>query len=257
VTPRTLHYYDQIGLLRPAVIGDNGYRYYNEEAVLRLQQIMFFRELDFSLAEIQAIVDEPEFDLLQALQSHKRLLQERLGRLSDLIQTIDRTLLHLKGAKKVEMHDLFEGFDEARQEQYEEEIAQRYGEERLNESRKRWGSYSPEQKERIKAEGSAVYLDLVAYIGQDPANPEVQRIIARWHDHIRYFYEPTRAIMIGLAEGYVTHPDFVALFERMHPQLPEFLRQAILHYCENLPETGQPQSSQQLDETLATLLGAQ
>jgi DNA-binding transcriptional MerR regulator len=253
VTPRTLHYYDQIGLLRPAVVGENGYRYYNEDAVLRLQQIMFFRELDFSLAEIQAIVDEPEFDLLKALQSHKRLLQERLGRLSDLIQTIDRTLLHLKGAKNVETHDLFVGFDEARQEQYEQEIAQRYGDEQLKESRKRWGSYSPQQKEQIKAEGNAVYLDLVAYIGQDPAGPAVQRIIARWHDHIRYFYEPTRAIMMGLAEGYASHPDFVALYERMHPQLPEFLRQAILYYCQGLPETVQPQ----LDDTLVTLLGDQ
>src|SRR5690606_28913210 len=102
VTPRTLHYYDQIGLLRPTWLGDNGYRYYTEESVLRLQQIMFYRELDFSLNEIQAILDEPEFDLLEALKSHKRLLQQRLGRLSELIQTIDRTVLHLQGAKTME-----------------------------------------------------------------------------------------------------------------------------------------------------------
>jgi DNA-binding transcriptional MerR regulator len=110
VSVRTLHYYDQIGLLTPSAVGQNGYRYYGEDAVLRLQQVMFYRELDFPLAKIQAILNEPEFDLLVALQSHKRLLQQRLGRLSDLIQTIDRTVLHLKGARKVETHDLFEGF---------------------------------------------------------------------------------------------------------------------------------------------------
>jgi DNA-binding transcriptional MerR regulator len=135
VSVRTLHYYDQIGLLTPASVGENGYRYYTEAALLRLQQIMFYRELDFSLAEIQAVIDRPEFDTVKALQSHKRLLQQRLGRLSELIQTIDRTVLHLQGGLKVETHDLFEGFDAARQEQYEQEIAQTYGEEQVNASR--------------------------------------------------------------------------------------------------------------------------
>jgi DNA-binding transcriptional MerR regulator len=251
VTPRTLHYYDQIGLLHPAIVGENGYRYYGDEAVLRLQQIMFFRELDFSLAEIQAIIDEPEFDLIQALQSHKRQLQERVGRLSDLIQTIDRTMLHLKGEKQVETHDLFGGFDEAKQEQYEQEISRQFGDRELHESRRRWASYSPQQKEKIKAESGQIYLDLVAHIGQDPATPEVQRIIARWHESIRYFYEPTREIMIGLAEGYATYPDFVALYTRMHPQLPEFLRAAILHYCHGFGESSPPT----VDDGLPKLLG--
>src|SRR5262245_22227021 len=118
ISNRTLHYYDQIGLLRASAYGENGYRYYDEQAVLRLQQILFFRELDFSLAEIQTILDAPEFDILDALQTHKRALQQRLGQLSDLIQTVDRTILHLKGAVKVEAQDLFEGFDPAQQERY-------------------------------------------------------------------------------------------------------------------------------------------
>jgi DNA-binding transcriptional MerR regulator len=232
VTPRTLHYYDQIGLLRPSVIGNNGYRYYGEEAVLRLQQIMFFRELDFSLAEIQAIIDGPDFDLLDSLQSHKRQLQQRLGRLSELIQTIDRTMLHLQRAKRAQTHDLFVGFDEARQAHYEQEIAERYGEGNVNESRRRWANYSAAQQQEIKQEGNAIYLDFAAHIGDAPSSPEVQRIVARWHDHMRYFYEPTREIMMGLAEMYATHPDFVALYAAIDPALPDFLRQAILHYCQ-------------------------
>ncbi len=236
VTTRTLHYYDQIGLLRPTVVGENGYRYYGDNAVLRLQQIMFFRELDFSLAKIQSIVDDPAFDLTDALQSHKRLLQQRLGRLSDLIQTIDKTMLHLKGARQVETKDLFVGFDEARQEQYEEQIAQQYGDEHLKISRKRWGRYSTAQKEQIKADGQAIYGALIAYIGQDPVSPEVQQIIARWHDHICNFYEPTREIMLGLAEMYASNPEFVVVYERLHPALPDFLRQAIVCYCQRLNE---------------------
>src|SRR5450759_4853198 len=92
ITPRTLHYYDEIGLLKPSQVGDNGYRYYGEEALLRLQQIMFFKELDFSLAEIQEIVDRPGFDVLRALGAHRRLLEERASRLKRLIHTVDKTI---------------------------------------------------------------------------------------------------------------------------------------------------------------------
>ena len=235
VSTRTLHYYDQIGLLTPSSYGQNGYRYYDEEAVLRLQQILFFRELDFSLAQIQAIVEGPEFDILQALQVHKRALQQRIGRLNDLIQTIDRTVLHLTGATQVETNELFGGFDEAQQHRYEQEIARKYGEARVKESRQRWASYSPEQKTQIQAEGEALYAGLLGYIGQDPAGLEVQQLIARWHQHIRYFYEPTPEILRGLGQAYAEEPAFVALYQRMHPEFPEFLRQAIMHYCQSLP----------------------
>ena len=235
VSTRTLHYYDEIGLLIPSSYGENGYRYYEEEAVLRLQQILFFRELDFSIAELRAIIDGSEFDILQALQAHRRALQRRISRLGGLIQTIDRTVMHLKGTIKVETKDLFEGFDEAQQERYEQEIAQKYGEARVNESRQRWGSYSAEQKARIGAEGGEIYRDLIGFIGQDPASPEVQQIIARWHQHIRYFYEPTPEILLGLGQAYAEHPEFVAFYQRMHPELPEFLRDAIMHYGQRLP----------------------
>jgi hypothetical protein len=163
------------------------------------------------------------------------VLQQRLGRLSDLIQTIDRTVLHLKGAVQVETHDMFEGFDEARQEQYEQEIAQRYGDANVKESRKRWGSYSAEQKAQLQAEGGAIYTELAGFIGVDPTNPEVQRIVARWHQHIRNFYEPTPEVLQGLGEMYVEHPEFAAFFERIHVDLPAFLRQAISAYCRRLP----------------------
>lgn len=236
VTPRTLHYYDQIGLLRPTAVGENGYRYYDEAALLRLQQIMFFRELDFPLAEIQAIVDQPDFNLVVALQEHRRVLQQRLGHLSDLLQTVERTLLHVQGARPAAPHDLFVGFDEARQAQYEEEIAQRYGSERLETARRRWASYTAEEKARIQQEGGDVYRDLVAHIDGDPASLAVQRIMARWHEHLRYYYEPTREIMAGLAQMYTTHPDFVKLYTALHPALPDFLAAAILAYCESLPD---------------------
>src|SRR6266542_1290239 len=112
VTPRTLYHYDAIGLLKPSRVGSNGYRYYGDESVLRLQQILFYRELDFSLEEIKAIVDEPGFDVLRALKEQRGALVERQRHLQTLIQTVDKTIQHVKGEREMSTKDLFEGFSE-------------------------------------------------------------------------------------------------------------------------------------------------
>src|SRR5512139_570342 len=92
VTTRTLRYYDEIGLLSPAHMGQNGYRHYNQKSLLRLQQIMFFRELDVSLNDIQLIMSQPDFNLLDALEKHRLALQAREKRLRSLIDTVDQTI---------------------------------------------------------------------------------------------------------------------------------------------------------------------
>jgi len=155
VSIRTLHYYDEIGLLKPTSYGENGYRYYDEQAVLRLQQILYFRELDCSLDDIKDILDRPEFDLLDALQAHKETLQKKAERLNRLISTVNHTILHLKGELEMSPKDFFEGFSEEKQKEYEQEIRRRYGEASVKESADRWGRYTPEQKEKIKTERDA------------------------------------------------------------------------------------------------------
>ena len=92
---RTLHYYDEIGLLKPESRGANGYRQYGEQAIVRLQQIMFFRELDFSLEEIKTIISSPGFDVLEALQSHKVLLEKRKKRIDELLATVGKTIKNI------------------------------------------------------------------------------------------------------------------------------------------------------------------
>jgi DNA-binding transcriptional MerR regulator len=230
ISPRTLHYYDEIGLLEPAAHGDNGYRYYGEEALLRLQQILFFKELDFSLDEIRAILAQPGFDVVHALQVHRQALLERVERLNRLIQTIDKTTLHLQGQQTMQKKEYFAGFSVEKQKQYEAEIRQRYGEKAF-EGVTDWDSYTLEQKKRIKAESEAIYHDLVENMDKGYASPEVQKIIARWHQHLRYFYEPSTERLRGLGQMYTEHPEFVATFRAMHPDLPEFLNQAIQYYC--------------------------
>jgi MerR family transcriptional regulator, thiopeptide resistance regulator len=232
ISPRTLHYYDEIGLLKPASHGDNGYRYYGEEALPRLQQILFFKELDFSLEEIQTVLAQPGFDVVHALQVHRQALLERVERLNRLIQTIDKTTLHLKGQKTMKKKEYFEGFSEEKQKQYEEEIRQKYGEKAFD-GVTDWNSYTPEQKKRIINESGAIYDDLAAVMDKGYASPEVQQIIARWHQHLRYFYEPSTERLLGLGQMYTEHPEFVAKFRAIHPDLPEFLNQAIQYYCKD------------------------
>lgn len=234
VTPRTLHHYDDIGLLRPSAVGGNGYRYYDDAAALRLQQILFYRELDLSLDEIRAILDSPEFDLEAALQQHREALQQRAGRLQHLIATVDNTVMHLRGKREMSTKELFEGFDDETQARYEQEVTEMYGPTLVQESSRRWKGYSAEDKARIMAEGGAVYRDLAAMIDRDPADPDVQAAVGRWQQNIRAFYEPTPEIMRGLGQAYEENPEFAAFFAAIHAELPGFLHRAIDYYVDRL-----------------------
>jgi DNA-binding transcriptional MerR regulator/mannose-6-phosphate isomerase-like protein (cupin superfamily) len=110
VSVRTLHFYDETGLLKPAHQGTNGYRYYQEPQLLRLQQILFYRELGFELKQIKNVLDRPEFENVSALQAHREVLEENLSRTRALLETIDSTLKHLKGDVEMRSEEMFKGF---------------------------------------------------------------------------------------------------------------------------------------------------
>jgi DNA-binding transcriptional MerR regulator len=126
ITPRTLHYYDEIGLLKPSRIGGNGYRYYNEAALLHLQQIMLYRQLGMPLGQIKHIIGSPDFDLLQALEKHKIELGKRILHLDRLMSTVEQTISHIKGIKPMSQKQLFEAFSDEQQAEYEKEALQKY-----------------------------------------------------------------------------------------------------------------------------------
>ena len=236
---RTLHYYDSIGLLTPPQVGKNGYRYYDDPSLLRLQQILFYREIGLELNQIQDILDSPNFDLLLALQSHRTVLREKIARLEALVNTVDTTIMHLAGEIKMSDKKMFQAFSEDKQKDYERRARLQYGPEKVNESVKRWKSYTEAEKAKVFQEGNAIYSDLIAAIdaGQAPESVEVQTILIRWHDHLRYFYEPTLEILRGLGELYNTEPEFIANFKAMHPDLPAFIQNAVTVYVDALENT--------------------
>jgi DNA-binding transcriptional MerR regulator len=232
VTTRTLRYYDQIGLLYPAEIGDNGYRYYNQRSLMKLQQILFFRELDVPLNDIQLIISRPDFNLMQALEEHRQSLKVKATRLNKLIETIDNTMEMMKGGSSMTAKDYFTGFDES---QYQEEARERWGKtSKYAESQKKWTSYTKEQKEAIKMEGDRLTLRMV---NEDPAaspdDPDVQAAIDEYLAYINdYFYTCDVASLRGLADMWVQDLRFGENYEKIRPGGAEFVRDAVHIYSD-------------------------
>jgi DNA-binding transcriptional MerR regulator len=233
VSVRTLHYYDELGLLKPESVGANGYRHYGEASVLKLQQILFYRELELSLEEIKTILNSPDFNVLHALDSHREALQGRVRRLERLIQTVESTINQLKGRKKMNAEGLFEGFSEEEQEKYAQEAEQMYDPETVKASSRRWKAYSPAEKERILAEGRSIYTDLAKAMPEGSSNPDVQKVIARWHKHLQYFWSPDDEQLLGLADLYNDDQRFKSNYEKVAPGLAAFMREAVKVYVKN------------------------
>ncbi len=230
VTPRTLHHYDDIGLLKPSHIGDNGYRYYGEESMLKLQQILFYRELGFPLEDIKHIMGRRDFDVLSALETHKESLSRQMERTKRLLVTVDNTINHLKGEKIMSQSDLFEGFSEEQQEKYAQEAEKMYDPETVRESNRKWKAYSAGKKEAILAEGKQMYQDMIAAMPKGASSAEVQAIVERWRKHMDYFWTPNLEQLLALASGYNDDPKFKANFDKMHPQLAAFMLEAVTVY---------------------------
>ena len=231
VTTRTLHYYDEIGLLRPASYGDNGYRYYGEDAVLRLQQILFFRELEFSLEQIKTIIDRPDFDMLHALQSHREALLERAGRLACLIDTVDNTMKHIRGEIEMSTKDFYNGFDEEQQKQRAEEAAKRWGDS-ARRSQQQWERSSRDEKNAFLGKMHEISAGLAASMDNGYDSPEAQEWVKRWYDFINDECYPCSLEMFeGLGHMYVEDPAFTETYENVRPGMAAFMEQAMTHFC--------------------------
>jgi MerR family transcriptional regulator, thiopeptide resistance regulator len=233
VTPRTLRYYDQIGLLRPTRVADNGYRYYGQEAVLRLQQIMFYRELDLPLEEIGRILASPDFDVKAALEQHRLDLRARIVKMERLIATVEHTLAYMKGDSTMDDEKkLFAGFSEEEQEEMAKEAAELYDPAVVQASMQKWKGYGKAGQQRILEEGNAIYTDMIQAMPHGPASPQVQAIVQRWREHIETFWTPSLDQLLALASMYGEEPRFKANFDQMHPDLADFMRQAVQMYME-------------------------
>jgi DNA-binding transcriptional MerR regulator len=237
VSVRTLHHYDQIGLLTPAARTEASYRLYGEAELLRLQQILFFKELDLPLDEVKRILDDPGFDQVEALARHREALQQRVTRLTRLLKTIERTIQRLtEEDMTVTDAELYEGFTEEQIERYQREAREMYDPALVAESERRLRRLSKAEWQAVKAEGDEVTRALAAQMGREPADGQVQALIARHHAWIENFYPCSAEVYRGLAQGYAEHPEFRAFYDRYAPGLADFMRDAMAYYADEVLE---------------------
>ena len=230
VTVRTLHHYDDIGLLKPAFTGENRYRYYCEEELLRLQQILILRELDMPLAEIGAILDAPGFDRLGTLQQQRERLDAQAKRYAGMVRTIDRTIAHLKGEGAMTHEELYSGLvDPKKQAEYEAWLVEHYGEQieqDIIRSRTQMAGMSEDEQAAMMAELRDIEDGLAEALrrGLPPQASALDPLIERHWQWVAASWgrECPPEAYAGLADVY-EHPDFRARYEAIETGFADYL----------------------------------
>jgi DNA-binding transcriptional MerR regulator len=239
VTVRTLHHYDEIGLLRPAAVGANGYRYYGRTEQLRLQQILFHRELGVPLSAIAELLDLEGADHIAVLEQHRGKLEAERERYRILIQTIDRTIEDFRGETHMANADLYKGFSPEKQAGYEAWLIERYGEpmhQGIERSKASYARMTAAEQEALGRELQEVEEALAGAMrrGIDPAAEGVNALIGRHRAWVAAMWgRPCSAERYsGLAQLYLSHPDFVARYERLEPGFAEYLTNAMKRHAQ-------------------------
>ena len=238
VSVRTLHYYDEIGLLPPSGVDPhNGYRYYDESSLERLQAILFYRSLDFSLKQIAVILSSPQYDSRRMLQEQKHLLLLEKQRLEHVIAAIENLE---KGGASAMHNDLTTPIHndewESMRQQYKQEAQQRWGQTTAyQEFNEKTAGQSAEQQQNA-VQGLEDLMEEAAALcqkGVSPTDPQAQDLAARWQQHITdHYYTCTDAILAGLGEMYVTDERFRSHIDRHGAGTADYLHAAIRAYLD-------------------------
>ena len=240
VTPRTLRWYDETGLLKPLRTTSAGYRIYGPQQVERLQDILFYRELGFELGVIGAILDAPDFDRQAALQSHLTALEQRRARLDALILTVQKTISSLEGDCTMTDNEKFEAFKrktiEENETKYGKELREQYGDATMDRANAAVLALTQEDYLRWQALSGDILTALSAAVkaGADPSGEEGQRIAALHREWLSFSWETyTPQAHAGLARIYTADERFTAYYDKETPGCAAFLRNAILIYTGN------------------------
>ena len=231
VSVRTLHYYDEIGLLNPSYVDEqNGYRFYGEASLERMQEILFYRELDFPLKSIAEILASPNYDKRKALAEQKRLLTLKKDRLERLIAALEQAE---KGEITMNAFDNSE-YETARQ-QYEDEAKQRWGDtDAYKQSQAKTAGYSKDKWNDILAGMNSVFCEFAeCKKGEESADSDMaQRLVKKLQDYITAnFYHCTNDILAGLGRMYVCDERFKNNIDKNGEGTAEFVSEAIKIYC--------------------------
>ncbi|MCA0983730.1 MerR family transcriptional regulator [Halobacillus yeomjeoni] len=236
VSGRTLRYYDQIGLLKPARINASGYRIYGRKEVDLLQQILFYRELDVSLEGIREIISQPSFVQMTALKNHYKQLQKKRANLDAVIATLEKTIADKEGRVIMEDKEKFEGFKkhmvEENERNYGEEVRRKYGDDLVDASYQKMKGMSKEDYQSMNELSEEIFSLLEkAYATGDPASDEADELAGKHKKWLMYNWSSySKEAHAGLAEMYVSDERFRSFYESRVKGGAEFLRDSILVY---------------------------
>lgn len=236
VSTRTLRYYDEICILKPARINSSGYRIYGKAEVDRLQQIMFYRELGVSLESIKEILSSETFDSTEALKEHRKKLLDRRVQLDLLIANIDKTISAAEGGIVMADREKFEGFKQKlideNEKKYGKEIRKKYGEEQVEKSNKKIKGMTEDQYREVEKLGADVIATLKEAIKTgDPAGELAQKAADLHRQWLSFFWDGyTKEAHAGVAQLYVDDERFTAYYDKEQPGSAVFLRDAVMIY---------------------------
>ncbi|EFU42799.1 transcriptional regulator, MerR family protein [Paenibacillus vortex V453] len=236
ISTRTLRYYDEIGILKPARINSSGYRIYGQEEVDQLQQILFYRELGLHLDGIKEILTSPSFNRSRALQEHHAQLLDKRKQLDMLITNVENTIASTEGRMTMSDQEKFEGFKqrliEDNEQKYGKEIRAKYGEETVNKSNAKLKNMTQAQHDEVTRLAEELYETLAEAFKQgDPASDLAQKAAGLHKQWLTYYWNDySKEAHAGLAQMYVDDERFTAHYDEKHPGTAEFLRDAILIY---------------------------
>lgn len=235
VSVRTLHHYDKIGLLKPATRSEKGYRYYGRSELLKLQQILFYKELDFPLKKIIGIINNRSFDILSSLEFHKKQLMIRSNHFKKLIKTLEKTILEIKEKENSKMTDkeLYNGFSTEQIKKIKKEIHKKWGEKQLHETEERIHELGKQGWKDTQKKGEEINRSLAILMGLGTTDKKVQKVISMHYKHINIFWDVTKEMYLGLGKMYTEDERFTAYYEKYRPGLALFLYQGITVFCDN------------------------
>ncbi len=232
VTVRTLHHYDEIGLLSPSERTSTGYRRYDDADLERLQQILYYRELEFSLEEIAMILDDPQADATAHLRRQHALLTERIARLGKMVNAIEFAMEASKVGINLTPEERFELWGDFNPDDYAQEAEQRWGgTDAYQESMRKTSRYTKADWQAIKQQSEDWGRRIVAVMdsGASADSPEAMELAEEHRQQIsQWYYECSYEIQTGLAEMYLADERFMATYEAIKPGLTVFLHDAIM-----------------------------
>ena len=237
VSIKTLHHYDKLGLLKPKFRTDVGYRYYTEKELYLLQQILIYKALEFSLKDIFKILNSNNFELLEALESQKETLKSKQRNIQNIINTINKTIIHLKEGSNMSHKDIYEGLPNEFSNKYRDESIHKWGKNSIIKSENYLNSIPKEQRVKMLEKMKTTWSKLFSLLEQEIDSKIVQDEIHEFYNLIREFWgtrnlkDKQKNKFIGLGELYTIDDRYSKIDNIPRPEFAKFLREAIYYYA--------------------------